>query len=198
MHCQHQHNCLWAEEDEHTSKLDIEEVREFVGDFNEFFENLKEWTEDAMQIKTWREHFLKKYPKIFNNSSENEVEMDTTMKTKPAIDREEKLRKVEEKLLSKRTDERFTDYDGVMYDPDLAPTQKIINLQKAIGDVTRRKIHWASLQGELLEKYIRQSKEVYEKTLVETKITRQWVQFLRKLHKLVLKYNQLANTALFL
>ena len=77
-------------------KLDIEEVREFVGDFNEFFENLKEWTEDAMQIKTWREHFLKKYPKIFNNSSENEVEMDTTMKTKPAIDREEKLRKVEE------------------------------------------------------------------------------------------------------
>ena len=45
------------------------------------------------------------------------------METKPAIDREEKLRKVEEKLLSKRTDERFTDYDGVMYDPDLTPTQ---------------------------------------------------------------------------
>ena len=85
-----------------------------------------------------------------------------------------------------------------MYDPDLTPAQKIINLQKAIGDVTRRKIHWASLQGELLEKYIHQSKEVYEKTLEETKIARQWVQFLRKLHKLVLKYNQLANTALFL
>ena len=132
-------------------KLDIEEVREFVRDFNEFFENLKEWTENAVQIRTWREHFLKKYPKIFNDSSENEVEMNTTMETKPATDREEKLRKAEEKLLSKRTDERFIDYDGVMYDPDLTPTQKIINLQKPIDDVTRRKIHWASLQGELLD-----------------------------------------------
>ena len=100
------------------------------------------------------------------------------METKPAIDREEKLRKVEEKLLSKRTDERFTDYDGVMHDPDLTLTQKIIVLQKAIDDVTRRKVHWASLQGELLEKCFRQSKEVYEKTLAETKITRQWARLL--------------------
>ena len=145
-----------------------------------------------MQIRTWREHFLKKYPEIFNDSSENEVELDTTMETKPAIDREKKLRKVEEKLSSKRSDERFTVYDGVMYDPDLTPTQEIINLQKAIDDVTRRKIHWAALQRELLEKCFRQSKEVYEKTLAETKITRQWAQFLRKLHQLVLKYNQLA------
>ena len=38
------------------------------------------------------------------------------MKTKPPIDREKKLQKVEEKLLSKRTNERFTDYDGVMLD----------------------------------------------------------------------------------
>ena len=46
--------------------------------------------------------FFKEYPKIFNGSSANEVEMDigidTTMETKPAIDREEKLREVEEKL----------------------------------------------------------------------------------------------------
>ena len=34
-------------------KLNLEdEVREFVGDFNKFFEELKEWTEDAIQIKT--------------------------------------------------------------------------------------------------------------------------------------------------
>ena len=33
-------------------------MREFVGNFNEFFENLKEWTEDAVQIRTWREHFF--------------------------------------------------------------------------------------------------------------------------------------------
>ena len=36
--------------------------------------------------------------------------------SRPIVDREEKLRKVEEKLLSKRTNERFTNYDGVMSD----------------------------------------------------------------------------------
>ena len=37
--------------------LEEDEVREFVGDFNKLFEELKEWTEDAIQIKTWREFF---------------------------------------------------------------------------------------------------------------------------------------------
>ena len=42
-------------------KLILEdEVREFVGDFNKFFEELKKWTKDAVQIKTWREFFEKK------------------------------------------------------------------------------------------------------------------------------------------
>ena len=176
--------------------LNEEKVKEFVGDFSKHFKDLKAWTEDAMQIRTWREYFLKKYPEIFSDFLENEVEMDievaTTMENKPAIYREKKLRKVEEKLLSKRTNEKFTSYDGVMYDPDLTLTQKIICLQKAIDDVTRRKIHWASLQGQLLEDCFLQSKKVYEKTLVETKIGRQWAQFLQKLHKLVLEYNQLA------
>ena len=92
---------------------------------------------------------------IFNGSSENEVEMDvdvdTTMRTKPPIDREEKLREVEEKLLSKRTSERFTNYDDVMSDDSLSLSQKIIHLQKAIDDATRRKIHYTSLQGEYLK-----------------------------------------------
>ena len=93
-------------------RLNLEdEVREFVGDFNKFFEDLEAWTNNNTHIKTWKDHFLKEYPKIFNGSSENEVEMDvdidTTMRTKPPIEREEKLRKVEEKLLSKRTNERL-------------------------------------------------------------------------------------------
>ena len=127
--------------------------------------------------------FLRKYPEIFNDSSENEVDMDTevitTMGTegRPIVDREMKLRKVEEKLLSKRTDEMFTGYEGVMSDPSLTPMQKIINLQKVIDDVTRRKIHWASLQEKLLEDCFHQSKEVYERTLVEMKIGRQRAQF---------------------
>ena len=134
---------------------------------------------------------MERYPEIFSNFSENEVEMETEVESKPAINREKKLREVEERLLSKRTTESFTDYDGVMSDPNLTLTKKIIYLQKAIEDATRRKIHWASLQGQLLEDCFHQSKEVYEKTLVETKIGKQWAQFLRKLHKLVLKYNQL-------
>ena len=176
-------------------KLDIEEVRKFVGDFNKLFKDLDEQTNHAVQIETWKDHFLKEYPKIFNDSSENEVEMDigidTTMETKPTIDREKKLMEVEEKLLSKRTNERFTNYEAVLNDPNLTLTQKIIYLQKAIGDATRRKVLYASLQGELLEKCFCQSKKVYEETLEETKITRRWAQFLRKLHKLALDYNQI-------
>ena len=123
-----------------------DEVREFVEDFNEFFEELKEWTEDAIQIKTWKEFFEKKYPKMFSDSSETEmdVDVDTTMRTKPPIQKEEKLRKVEEKLLSKSTNERFTDCDGVMLDPNLTLTQKIIHLQKGTEDSARRKIYYAS------------------------------------------------------
>ena len=159
------------------TQLNLEdEVREFVGDFNKFFEELKVWTEDAIQIKTWREFIEKKYPKMFSDSSETEmnIDVDNTMKTKPPIDREEKLWKVEEKLLSKRTNERFTNYDGVMSDDNLSLSQKIIHLQKAIDDATRRKIYYASLQGELFEKCFLQLKKVYEEIVVEMKIMRQW------------------------
>ena len=177
-------------------RLNLEdEVREFVGDFNKFFEDLEAWTNNNTHIKTWKDHFLKEYPKIFNGSSENEVEMDTdvytTMRTKPPIEREEKLRKVEEKLLSKRTNERFTDCDGVMSDDNLSRSQKIIHLQKGIQDSTRRKIYYASLQGELFEKCFLQSKKVYKETLEEMKFTRRCVLFLRKLYKLALEYNQI-------
>ena len=128
---------------------------------------------------------------MFSNSSESEIDIDTTMETKPTIDREEKLRKVEEKLLSKRTNERFTDYFGVINDPNLTLAQKIIYVQKGIDDKTRRKILYASLQGKLLEECFRKSKKVYKETLEETEITRQWALFLRKLYKLVQNYSQL-------
>ena len=132
------------------TQLNLEDkVRELVEDFNKFFEKLEEWVEDSIQIDTWREFFEKKYPKMLGDSSETEmdVDVDTTMKTEPPIDREEKLRKVEEKLLSKRTNERFTNYDGVMSDNNLSLPQKIINLQNTIGDTTRKKIPYALLQG---------------------------------------------------
>ena len=136
---------------------------------------------------------MKEYPKIFNVSTENEVEMETTMETesRPIVDREEELRKVEEKLLSNKTDERFTSYDGVMSDSNLTLAEKINHLQKAIEDATRRKIHYASLQGELFEKCCLRSKKGYKETLEETKFSRQWVLFLRKLYRLAQEYNQI-------
>ena len=92
---------------------------------------------------------------MFSNSSgtEMDVEVDTTMETesRPIIDREEKLRKVEEKLLSNKTYENFTNYNHVMPDDKLSLPQKVIHLQKGVNDSTRRKIYYASLQGQLLE-----------------------------------------------
>ena len=161
--------------------LDEEKFKDFVGDFNKHFEDLAKWYKnDAKKIKNCREYFWRKYPEIFDDSSENEVEMDTTMETesRPIIDREEKLRKIEEKLLSNKTNERFTNNDGVMSDNNLSLPQEIIHLQKAIDNATRRKILWASFQGELFEKCFRQLKKVYKETLEETKFTRQWVLFL--------------------
>ena len=163
--------------------LDEEKVKDFVGDFNKLFEDLaKRYRKNAKKIKTRRECFWRKYPEIFNHSSENEDEMnidiDTTMKTKPPIDREEKLRKVEEKILSNKTHERFTNYDGVTSDDNLSLPQKIIHLEKAIDDAMRRKILCASFQGELFEKCFRQSKKVYRETLEEMKFRRRWALFL--------------------
>ena len=170
-----------------------DEVRKFVADFNKFFKDLEAWTSNDVHIQTWKGHFLKEYPKMLGDSSgtEMDVDVDTTMRTKPPIEKEEKLRKVEEKLLRKRTNERFTDCNGVMLDPNLTSTQKIIHLQKGIEDSTRRKIYYASLQGELFEKCFLQSKKVYKETLEEMKFTRQWVLFLQKLYKLALEYNQI-------
>ena len=136
---------------------------------------------------------MEEYPKIFNVSTENEVEMETTMETesRPIVDREEKLWKVKERLLSERTNERLADYDGVMSDNSLSLSQKIIHLQKAIDDAMRRKIHYASSQGGLFENAFHQLREVYKKTLKETDFSRQWVLFLRRLHQLALEYNQI-------
>ena len=86
---------------------------------------------------------------FLRNSSENEVEMDIGEgKTGP---KKPNLAEIREKLLCKRTTEAFTDYCGVESDPSLTLVEKIIKLQKAIGDATRRKIYFVSLLGELLQ-----------------------------------------------
>ena len=109
-------------------------------------------------------------------------------KTRP---KKPNLAEIKERLLRNRTTEAFMDYRGVQSDPNLTLVERMNKLQKAIDDATRRKIHCASLLGELLQSCFNESKETYKKTLEEVKIKRRWAQFLRKLHKLVLNYNQL-------
>ena len=109
-------------------------------------------------------------------------------KTRP---KKPNLAEIRKRLLCKRMTEAFTDYRGIESDPNLTLVEKMIKLQKAIYDATRRKVYFASLLGELLQSCFNQSKKAYKRTLEEVKIKRQWVQFLRKLHKLVLNYNQL-------
>ena len=122
---------------------------------------------------------------MFGDSFETEMDIDEG-KTRP---KKPNLAEIREKLLCKRMTEAFTDYRGVESDPSLTLVERIIKLQETIGDATRRKIHHASLQGQLLEDYFRESKEAYKRTLEQVNMKKRWALFLRKLHKLVLKFN---------
>ena len=97
------------------------------------------------------------------------------------------LAEIRERLLCKRTAERFTGYEGLMVDPNLTTKGNITRLQRAINYMTRRKIRFASFQS-----CFDQSKKDYDETLEDVKIKKRWALFSRKLHKLVLEYNQLA------
>ena len=156
--------------------LDEEKFKDFVGDFNKFFEDLTKWYKrDAKKIKNVREGFWRKYPEIFNNSSENEVEMDVDEgKTRP---KKPNLGEIKEGLLCNRMAEAFTDYHGVQSDPNLTLVERMIKLQKAIDDTTRGKIHYASLLGELLQSCFNKSKKAYKEALEQAKIKRWWAFF---------------------
>ena len=99
--------------------LDKEKVKDCVGDFNKYFEDLaKRYKKDAEKIKTPRECFWNKYPEIFRDSSENEVEMDIDEgKTRP---KKTNLVEIRKKFLCKRMTEAFTDDCGIESDPNLS------------------------------------------------------------------------------
>ena len=166
--------------------LSRERLSNFFADFNEFWVDLKT-SVDQGKLTSWYERFKRDYPEAFRvgEAMETEVERPNPMTM------EEKLRRVEEKLLSKRSTSRFTNYDRIMEDTNLFVAEKLIKLREAFDDATRRKIHFASLQGQLLESCFAESKELYKETLEKANIRRQWGQFLRKLYKIVDKYNSL-------
>ena len=61
-------------------KLDLVEVKEFFGDFDKLFENLvKSYIKDAEQLKTCKEYFLKKYPKIFRDFQKMKLKWTLTL-----------------------------------------------------------------------------------------------------------------------
>ena len=103
-------------------------------------------------------------------------------KTRP---KKPNLAEIREKLLCKSTTEAFTDYCGMESDPSLTLLEKIIKLQEVINNATRRTIHYALLQGQLLEDCFCESKEAYKRTLEQINMKKRWALFL-------LKFNQLS------
>ena len=176
-----------------TLNINREKVRKFVEDFNKLFVELevclKDYEDHIDGLKCWRKYFPSMYPEIFSEVAEVDDDMETEVERSNPMTMEEKLRRVEEKLLSKRSTSSFTNYDGIMEDTNLSVAEKLIKLREAFDDATRRKIHFASLQGQLLESCFAESKELYKETLEKANIRRQWGQFLRKLYKIVDKYN---------
>ena len=105
--------------------LDEEKLKDFVSDFNKHFEDLAErYKNDAKKIEKHREYFWRKYPEIFNDSSENEVEMNIDEgKTRP---KKPNLDEIKERLLRNRMTEAFTDYHGIESDPNLTLVERMI------------------------------------------------------------------------
>ena len=64
-----------------------------------------------------------------------------------------RIREVEEKLLTSMSMEPFTNYEGIKNDKNLSTVQKIVLYQKAIDNMKRRHIYFATNQGKLLEKH---------------------------------------------
>ena len=120
-------------------------------DFRNFWVDLKVKA-DENKLNKWYTHFEKDYPEVFA------VEIEVNKAAVQQQNKEEKLENVEEILLQNKSRERFTNYDNIRADPNLTVADKIIAYQKAIDDTTRRKIHFASLQGELLSDVLRNLK----------------------------------------
>ena len=166
-------------------ELGRERLLNFFSDFGNFWDDLQV-AADGEKLRRWHDHFRMDYPEVFRV----EIEPDERAEQ---VRRDEKLAKIKERLLRNRSGDRFTDYDGITTDTTKTIVEKLIACQKAIDVAMRRKIYFASLQGELLETCFKRSKKTYKETLQQTNIGVRWSQFLRKLYKLVLVYNQLAH-----
>ena len=124
-------------------ELSRERLPNFFKDFNKFWVGLKTSVDQDI-LTSWYERFQRDYPEAFRVGEAMETEEKNTRYKKLS------LAEIRERLLCKRTTERFIEYQGVMVDSNLDLTAKINHLQKAIDDATRRKVYFASFLGELL------------------------------------------------
>ena len=91
---------------------------------------------------------------------------------------DKKIKDVEEKLITSISMEPFMNYEGIENDRTLSTVQKIVLYQKAIDDMKRRHIYFATNQGRLLENCFIQGGNIYKETLKESGLSRQWAHFL--------------------
>ena len=166
--------------------MNQERAKQFMRDFDKVFEKLRETT-SVDEIEELKEYFVDEYPEIFQVEFALE-EVDKELER--IVKHDERLREVEEKLLTSISMEPFTNYEGIEYDKTLSTVKKIALYQKAIDDRMRRHIYFATNQGKLLEKCFIQGRKIYKKMLKESGMSRQWAHFLRRLVKLVEDYNQ--------
>ena len=166
--------------------MNQERAKQFMRDFDKVLEKLRETT-SVDEIEELKEYFVNEYPEIFQVEFALE-EVDKELER--IVKHDERLREVEEKLLTSISMEPFTNYEGIEYDKTLSTVKKIALYQKAIDDTMRRHIYFAANQGKLLEKCFIQGRKIYKKTLKESGMSRQWAHFLRRLVKLVEDYNQ--------
>ena len=162
--------------------------------FDKVLEKLRETT-SVEEIDELKEYFINEFPEIFQVEfalEEVNVELER-------IDKHDKrIREVKEKLLTLISLEPFTNYEGIENDKTLSTVQKIVLYQKAIDDTKRRHIYFATHQGKLLEKCFIQGRNIHKKTLKESRRSRQWAHFLRRLAKLIEDYNQISYCTIVL
>ena len=143
-------------------------------DFSNTLEKLRDTT-GSEEINELKEYFVNEYPEIFHVEWALE-EVNTELER---IEKHNKKTKdIEETLLTSISMEPFTKYEGIENDRTLSTVQKIVLYQKAIDDMKRRHIYFATNQEKLLEKSFIQGRNIYKKTVKESGLSRQWSHFL--------------------
>ena len=167
--------------------MNQERAKQFMRDFDKDFEKLRK-TSNAEEIYELKEYFVNEYPERFQVECGLE---EVNEELERIVKHDKKIKDVEETLLTSISMEPFTNYEGIENDITLSTVQKIVLYQKAIDDMKRRHIYFATNQGKLLEKSFTQGRNIYKKTVKESGLSRQWAHFLRRLVKLIEDYNQL-------